>query len=103
VPYAMDTNDMKFWLAPALSPAQWFEYARDTFDWLCAESQQEGARMMSLGLHLRIIGRPGRIGALQRFFDHMKKRSDVWVTTRENIACAFANAVPAPGSSPRAS
>ena len=94
VPYAMDTNDMKFWLAPSLSPADWFAYARDTFDWLHEESRREGARMMSLGLHLRIIGRPGRIGAFQRFLEHVQNKPGVWIATREAIARAFAAAVP---------
>ena len=61
VPYALDSNDMKMWTTPALTPADWLRYAVDSFDWLYAEAAQE-PRMMSLGVHLRIIGRPGRIG-----------------------------------------
>lgn len=95
VPYALDTNDMKFWLAPGYTPQQWLDYAVATFDWLHEESAL-APRMMSLGLHLRIIGRPGRIGALDRFMQHVASRSGVWVATRADIARAFAAATPAP-------
>lgn len=96
MPYALDTNDMKFWLAPALSAGDWLRYATDTFDWLLAEADAEGARMMSLGLHLRIIGRPGRIGALARFLDHACRAAGVWIAPRADIARAFAAASPPP-------
>ncbi len=97
LPYALDSNDMKFWLAPALTARDWLQYATDSFDWLLAEADRDGARYMSLGLHLRIIGRPGRIGALQGFLDHVeRRRGDIWIATREEIARAFASAVPAP-------
>jgi len=96
MPYALDSNDMKMWVAPSLSPRDWAQYAIDTFDWLVAEAQAQGARMMSFGLHLRIVGRPGRIGALQRFLDHVHNRNDVWIAPRQEIAGAFADAVPAP-------
>ena len=95
VPYALDTNDMKFWLTPAYSPEDWLRYAIDSFDWLYAEGG-EGARMMSLGLHLRIIGRPGRIGALDAFLRHVQTKPDVWVASRDEIAKCFAAQVPAP-------
>jgi len=95
VPYALDTNDMKFWLAPGYTPQQWLDYAIDTFDRLLAEGAH-GPVMMSLGLHLRIIGRPGRIGALERFIDHVRAAPGVWVAPRLDIARAFAAAVPAP-------
>ena len=99
MPYALDSNDMKFWLAPSLTARDWLQYATDSFDWLYAEAKDEGARYMSLGLHLRIIGRPGRIGALKGFFEHVKKRDDVWIASREEIARAYAEAFPAPGAS----
>lgn len=99
MPYALDSNDMKFWLAPSLTARDWLQYATDSFDWLHAEAKEEGARYMSLGLHLRIIGRPGRIGALKGFFEHVNKRDDVWIATREEIARAYADAFPAPGTS----
>ena len=99
MPYALDSNDMKFWLAPSLTAKDWLQYATDSFDWLYAEAQGEGARMMSLGLHLRIIGRPGRIGALKGFFDHVASRNDIWIASREEIARAYAEAFPAPQAS----
>ena len=89
MPYALDTNDMKFWTDPALSTAQWLQYAIDSFEWLYKEGA-ESPRMMSIGLHLRIIGRPGRIGALERFLQHVNGRTRVWVATRLAIAEHFA-------------
>lgn len=94
VPYAIDSNDMKFWTSPSLTPQAWLDYARHTFDWLLVESQQQGPRMMSLGLHLRIIGRPGRIWALQDFLEHVTAAEGVWITTRKSIADQFAKSVP---------
>jgi peptidoglycan/xylan/chitin deacetylase (PgdA/CDA1 family) len=96
VPYALDTNDMKFWLAPGYTSAQWLEYAIDTFDRLYDEADDGTPRLMSLGLHLRIIGRPGRIGALEKFIAHVQSKPDVWCASRLDIARAFAAAVPAP-------
>lgn len=97
LPYAIDTNDMKMWLAPSLTPDQWLRYATDSFNWLLAESRVVGARMMSLGLHLRIIGRPGRIGALEAFLDHAgRHRDQIWIATREQIAQAFIAQIPPP-------
>ncbi len=96
MPYAVDSNDMKFWLSPAFTPDMWVDYACRTFDALLKESRTHGARMMSLGLHLRIIGRPGRIAALDAVLDHITGHDDVWIATREDIASAFAAAVPKP-------
>jgi len=95
VPYALDSNDMKMWTAPTLTPAQWCDYAVDTFDVLYREGAK-GPRMMSLGLHLRIIGRPGRIGALEKFIDHVRSHDDVWIATRRQIAEHWARAYPPP-------
>lgn len=95
VPYQLDTNDMKMWIAPAYTPAQWLEYAIDTFETLLAEGAHQ-PRMMSLGLHLRIIGRPGRIGAFEKFLQHVQGRQGVWYATRRDIAAHFARSVPAP-------
>lgn len=90
VPYALDSNDMKMWVAPALTPDQWLKYAIDTFDVLYQEGAEGGApRMMSLGLHLRIVGRPGRIWAVERFFEHIRSKAGVWITTRRAIAEHF--------------
>ena len=93
LPYAIDSNDMKFWLSPSFTPDMWADYAKRTFDWLYAEANAKGARMMSLGLHLRIIGRAGRIAALRDVLSHIRQHNDVWVTTRENIAHHFAENV----------
>lgn len=95
VPYALDNNDMKFWTAPALTPTQWLEYAIDTFEVLYEEGAAQ-PRLMSLGVHLRIIGRPGRIRAFERFLQHVRTKPDVWIATRKHIADHFAAHVPAP-------
>jgi peptidoglycan/xylan/chitin deacetylase (PgdA/CDA1 family) len=99
MPYALDSNDMKFWTDPALSPEQWLRYAIDSFETLWAEGL-EIPRMMSLGVHLRIIGRPGRIGAFERFLQHASKKPGVWIATRREIAEYFAAHV-APPSRPQ--
>jgi peptidoglycan/xylan/chitin deacetylase (PgdA/CDA1 family) len=96
VPYAIDTNDMKMWSDAGYTPDMWLRYAIDTFDTLYAE-RQAGFRMMSLGLHLRIIGRPGRIWALRKFLEHVLDHDDVWPVTRQQLAEDFARSVPAPG------
>ncbi|MCA1857362.1 polysaccharide deacetylase family protein [Massilia oculi] len=96
VPYALDSNDMKMWVAPALTPDQWLKYAIDTFELLYAEGEAGAQpRMMSLGLHLRIAGRPGRIGAVERFFAHISAKPGVWITTRRAIAEHFEACNPA--------
>ena len=89
VPYALDSNDMKMWTTPALTPADWLRYAVDSFDWLYAEAVR-APRMMSLGVHLRIIGRPGRIAYLERFIQHVRRHERVWIATREAIAAHWA-------------
>jgi allantoinase len=86
VPYQLDTNDMKMWTDPAYTPRDWLQYAIDSFDQIYAEGLAGNPRMMSLGLHLRIIGRPGRIGALAAFLAHVARHDRVWVTTRRAIA-----------------
>ncbi|MBM3513047.1 MAG: allantoinase [Alphaproteobacteria bacterium] len=95
VPYALDTNDMKLWMAPAYTPDQWLEYVTDTFDELYAESA-ESPKMMSVGVHLRIIGRPGRIGQFRAFIEHAARHPGVWFATRKEIADCYAAQVPAP-------
>jgi peptidoglycan/xylan/chitin deacetylase (PgdA/CDA1 family) len=94
LPYALDSNDMKMWVAPALTPADWLQYAIDTFDWLYREGAEE-PKMMSLGLHLRIVGRPGRIGYFERFLQHVRKHDKVWLATREEIARQWISLHPA--------
>ncbi len=85
LPYAVDSNDMKMWTAPSLTPADWLQYAIDTFDWLYDEGRDD-PQMMSFGLHLRIIGRPGRIGYLEKFLQYVTSKPDVWIATRQAIA-----------------
>ena len=93
VPYALDTNDMKFWLSPSYSPQDWLDYAVATFDQLYEEGASQ-PKIMSLGVHLRIIGRPGRIGAFAKFMQHVAAHKDVWVASRVAIARHFAGLNP---------
>jgi allantoinase len=95
VPYQLDNNDMKMWTDPAMTPEQWLAYATRNFDQVYREGVEGNPKMMSLGLHLRIIGRPGRIWALEEFFKHVRNYDGVWVTTRRAIAEHFAKAHPA--------
>jgi peptidoglycan/xylan/chitin deacetylase (PgdA/CDA1 family) len=89
MPYALDTNDMKMWTDPAYGPQAWLDYARASFDQLWREGEAGYPKMMSLGLHLRIIGRPGRIWALEAFLQHVAARPDVWIASRGQIARHF--------------
>jgi putative urate catabolism protein len=83
IPYTLDANDFKFLLVNGFVTAEQFhDYLVDSFEQL----YREGGRMMSVGLHCRIVGRPGRAPALDRFLAHVKQREDVWVTTRAEIA-----------------
>ncbi len=83
VPYTLDANDMRFATAQGFnSGQQFFDYLKDTFDVLYAE----GARMMSVGLHCRLAGRPGRAASLARFLDYVAGHDDVWITRRIDIA-----------------
>ena len=95
VPYQLDSNDMKMWTDPALTPHQWLDYAKANFEQIYREGQQGLGRMMSLGLHLRIIGRPGRIWALEEFFRHVRAHEGVWVASRHQIAQHLATVDPA--------
>jgi allantoinase len=86
VPYTLDCNDMRFSLPQGYSHADpFFQYMKDSFDTLYAEGQT-CPRMMSIGLHCRLIGRPGRFTALQKFLDYLASHSQVWVTRRIDIA-----------------
>jgi len=83
VPYALDANDMKMVALNGFTEGdQFFRYLRDTFDQL----RTEGGRMMSVGLHGRIAGRPARAHALARFLDHVLAHDDAWVARRIDIA-----------------
>jgi allantoinase len=90
VPYTLDSNDMRFATAQGFnSGAQFFEYLRDAFDVLYREGSPGGLdtpKMLSIGLHARIVGRPGRIAALERFLDYLLVHEHVWVCRRIDIA-----------------
>ena len=86
VPYTMDCNDMRFGLPQGFSHGdEFFEYLRDSFDVLYAEGA-ESPQMMSIGMHCRILGRPGRLRGLQRFLDHVERHDRVWISRRIDIA-----------------
>jgi peptidoglycan/xylan/chitin deacetylase (PgdA/CDA1 family) len=86
VPYTMDCNDMRFALPQGFSQGEdFFTYLRDSFDALYAEGA-ETPKMMSIGMHCRLLGKPGRIVALQKFLDHIEKHDKVWVCRRIDIA-----------------
>ena len=90
LPYTMDTNDMRFGLPQGFSQGEdFFTYLRDSFDVLYAEGDPAGLdrpKMLSIGMHCRLLGRPGRMKALQRFLDHLQQHEHVWVCRRIDIA-----------------
>ena len=87
IPYTLDANDMRFATPQGFNAGPQFEdYLRDTFDTLYEEGLQGAAKMMSIGLHCRLIGRPGRIAALKRFLDYIAGCNDVWIARRIDIA-----------------
>jgi putative urate catabolism protein len=86
IPYTLDANDMKFSVAPGFSaPSGFYEYLKDAFDVLYAEGKTT-PKMMSVGLHTRLAGRPGRAAALARFLDYVLQHEDVWIARRVDIA-----------------
>ena len=100
LPYAFDTNDMQFFHTQRFSGVRDFaDYVIDAFDWLHREGAHQ-PKMMSIGLHLRIIGRPGRIGALDRIIQHIATNGDVWIAPRVDIARHWLTRFPS-GSEPR--
>ncbi|TMG83360.1 MAG: allantoinase PuuE [Betaproteobacteria bacterium] len=90
VPYTLDTNDMRFATPQGFnSGGQFYAYLRDAFNVLYAEGDPAGLdapKMLSIGLHCRIAGRPGRVAALARFLDHLRNHNDVWIARRIDIA-----------------
>jgi allantoinase len=90
VPYALDSNDMRFTTPQGFnSGGQFYAYLRDAFNVLYAEGDPAGLdapKMLSIGLHCRIAGRPGRLAALARFLDYVQKHDSVWVARRIDIA-----------------
>ena len=86
IPYTLDNNDMKFGMPQGFNTGDdFFTYLRDAFDVLYAEGAT-APKMMSVGLHMRLAGRPGRFAALRRFLDHVQRHRDVWICRRIDIA-----------------
>jgi len=90
VPYSLDTNDMRFVQAQGFNTGEHFlTYLKDSFDVLYAEGDPDGLnrpKMMSIGMHCRLLGKPGRFGALQKFLDHVQRHEHVWICRRIDIA-----------------
>ncbi len=96
VPYTLDANDMRFATPQGFNTAgHFFEYLRDSFDVLYAEGA-DAPRMLSVGMHARLLGRPGRFSALQRFLDHVARHERVWICRRIDIARHWKARFPAP-------
>ncbi len=109
VPYTLDANDMRFATPQGFNSGdQFFAYLRDSFDALYAEGEAGSPKMMTIGLHCRLVGRPGRVLALKRFIDHVKSHDKVWIARRIDIARHWrrehprAHSAPAPSSMDRA-
>ena len=95
IPYTLEANDMRFATAPGyIEGQQFFQYLKDSFDTLYAEGQAGAAKMFSIGLHCRLIGRPGKIAGLARFLDYAKSHKDVWFPRRIEIAQHWAKTFP---------
>lgn len=95
VPYTMDCNDMRFAIQAGYTDGKQFEgYLKDSFDFLYAEGEAGAPKVLSIGLHCRIIGRPGRAKALKRALEHMMSHEGVWFATREQIADHWAKENP---------
>ncbi|MBC6436679.1 MAG: allantoinase PuuE [Rhodobacteraceae bacterium] len=99
IPYTLDANDMRFATVQGFNAGEQFEsYMRDSFDALYAEGQAGAPKMLSIGLHCRLIGRPGRIMALRRFLDYAQGHADIWFARRRDIARHWAQTHPACGT-----
>ena len=96
MPYTQDVNDGRFWRNQFFTGRDFGDYCIDTFDVLYRESQKRGPRIMTVGLHARIIGKPGRIAGLERFLEHVTKHSGAWLGARTEMARIWATAF-APG------
>ena len=96
VPYTADVNDHRFTTSPGFDWGEpFFQYLRDTFDVLYADGG-EAPRAMAIGLHCRLVGRPGRFGALQRFVEHVQSHDDVWLCRGIDIAEHWRERFPPP-------
>ena len=98
VPYSLATNDAKLVGGPLVTGRAFGDFLIDAFDVLVAESALH-PRMMSVGMHARILGQPGRIVGLHAFLDHLEGRDDVWICRRGDLAAHWRTHVPAPGAS----
>jgi chitin deacetylase len=99
IPYTLDCNDMRFATPQGFNAGdQFYAYLRDTFDALYAEGTAGAAKMMSVGLHCRLVGRPGRIQALKRFLEYIKGFEGVWTPRRIDIADHWRAVHPAPAA-----
>jgi OHCU decarboxylase len=95
IPYTLEANDMRFATAPGyIEGQQFFQYLKDSFDTLYVEGQAGRAKMFSIGLHCRLIGRPGKIAGLKRFLDYAQSHADVWFPRRIEIADHWAKTHP---------
>ena len=95
IPYTLEANDMRFATAPGyITGEQFFQYLKDSFDTLYAEGQAGAAKMFSIGLHNRLIGRPGKIAGLKRFLDYAQSHDGVWFPRRIDIARHWAKTHP---------
>ncbi|NLS16594.1 allantoinase PuuE [Rhizobium sp. P40RR-XXII] len=95
IPYTLDANDMRFATPQGFNSGdQFFSYLKDSFDALHAEGAAGSPKMMSIGLHCRLIGRPGRIMALARFIDYVQSHDKVWIARRVDIAEHWAKTHP---------
>ena len=95
VPYTLDANDMRFATAQGFNSGdQFFSYLKDSFDMLYAEGKVGSPKMLSIGLHCRLAGRPGRTAALARFIDYVKGNEKVWLARRIDIARYWTEAYP---------
>lgn len=95
IPYTLEANDMRFATAPGyIEGEQFFTYLKDTFDTLYAEGVAGAAKMFSVGLHCRLIGRPGKIAGLRRFLDYARGHEGVWFARRIEIAEHWAKTHP---------
>jgi putative urate catabolism protein len=103
VPYTLDANDMRFATKQGFNAGdQFVNYLRDSFDVLYEEGRH-APKMMSVGLHCRLVGRPGRFAALVRFLDHVQKHEGVWICRRVDIARHWRSLYPPDGTSETAS
>ena len=95
IPYTLSANDMRFVTAPGFDTGEeYFQFLKDSFDCLYAEGQAGQAKMMSIGLHCRLVGQPGRFQGLKRFVDYIRGFDRVWIPTRLQIAQHWAQRHP---------